>query len=304
MDPLLVIFLLSLFAGYIAVYCLQVFSDWLHQQISPHLMQGRKYYSQMKESAEPWPRISSIKAHPIDRMLGWAGVRRLFLEPVWIILPYAGLLFAAGLLGGFDWVLLFVLLGLMAIIYLLFRGKQRQRSFLAGLPYALDSLNQSLKAGYSLQQAFQFVARETPSPVREVLSAVDRGLGYKVPLRECLEAIEDDLATPEWNSFAEALILQEKTGGNMIPIIASVSQTMRENFVIEQEMRTATASGRMSGMVLAGIVPLALLAFWFLNPSYLRIFMLTTVGRVLFMLAIALEIIGFLLIRKITQTQV
>ena len=133
---------------------------------------------------------------------------------------------------------------------------------------------------------------------------MDRGLGYKVPLRECLEAIEDDLATPEWNSFAEALILQEKTGGNMIPIIASVSQTMRENFVIEQEMRTATASGRMSGMVLAGIVPLALLAFWFLNPSYLRIFMLTTVGRVLFMLAIALEIIGFLLIRKITQTQV
>lgn len=297
-SHLLTIFLLSLFASIIIIWLISYLFDLLFGRAIDN---ANFYFKSVKNVDEPWPRITGAKPRAVDRLVGWAGVRRFFVQPVWIgfvfLAVFAGLVFSLGSRGILLW-----FLGLLGLTwFILYRANRRKRGFVRNFPGALDALTQSLRAGYSLPQAIAFVAKETTGPVRQVLSALNRSTTYKIPLKDAILAIKEELRSPEWDLLAEVILLQERTGGNIVPVIASVASTIRQNSAIEQEVHTATASGRLSGMLIAGLVPVAFLIYLFFSPAYLNVFFTNGLGRLLLVLVVALETVGFLLIRKITK---
>ena len=83
-----------------------------------------------------------------------------------------------------------------------------------------------------------------------------------------------------------------------------IADTIRERVRLQGEIKTLTAQGRLSGMVI-GFLPVILAFFMLLvNPSYLMELITHPVGRVMLLMAVAGELVGFLFIRRIIRIRV
>lgn len=178
------------------------------------------------------------------------------------------------------------------------RVKVSKKRFVTQLPDALDALVSALRAGYALPPALELVARETQGMVREVFAALARAHQYQVPLREAVLRVCAQLRLPEWDLVAQAIEIQGVSGGNIIPTIEELARTLRDKIRVDQEVATATASGRFSGLLIAALAPLSLIGFLIFSPSYMSILLRTELGHLLLAFAALLEVVGFLIIWK------
>jgi tight adherence protein B len=84
----------------------------------------------------------------------------------------------------------------------------------------------------------------------------------------------------------------------------NIAYTIRERIQLKREIKTLTAQGRLSGMIIS-FLPLALAAFlFFTNPSYILILFRHPLGLLLLGGAVVAQIIGIILIRKIVAIEV
>lgn len=170
--------------------------------------------------------------------------------------------------------------------------------FAAQLPDALQMMKNSLQAGHTLDRAMLVVAEEMPDPIalefRETIEELHLGMPLKRAIQNLtMRVIDDNLSI-----FAAALLVQREVGGNLSELLGNLSETIRERFRINQEVRALTAEGRYSGYVVAAL-PIALaLVINLIQPDYLEPLILTQAGNNLIKAACVLEIIGFYFIKK------
>ena len=97
------------------------------------------------------------------------------------------------------------------------------------------------------------------------------------------------------------MIVQQQVGGNLSEILDTLAETIRERQKIIRTVKTLSAQGKMSGIVV-GIIPLVLLAtFSVMSPEYVAPMFKTTLGHIILFFAATLQIIGFLVIRKLVD---
>ena len=81
-------------------------------------------------------------------------------------------------------------------------------------------------------------------------------------------------------------------------LLGNLSETIRERFRINQEVKALTAEGRYSGYVVAAL-PIALaMVINLIQPDYLEPLIRTETGNTLIKVAAGLEIVGFYFIKK------
>jgi tight adherence protein B len=98
-----------------------------------------------------------------------------------------------------------------------------------------------------------------------------------------------------------AVSVQRQTGGNLSQILEVISETIRERLRIKAEIKTLTGQGRASGMII-GLMPLVVAAILMvLNPSYMSKLFETDIGRILVVISIVMEGLGFFFIFKIVN---
>ncbi|MBI3626547.1 type II secretion system F family protein [Candidatus Uhrbacteria bacterium] len=272
--------------------CCAIIITWLGSFVAPR---------ELKPRAVPyWPKLSAKKFSRIDLLVGWAGINNyqkkfaLFivttLLSAWIFHTIAILFIAAvGLL-------FFVTLTLTQI-------KSRQKKFIKDLPDSIDALTKSLKAGYTLNEAFNLVAGEARNPIKQALEVVPLAQDYGLPFDQSLEKINRQINLPEWDLLTQALLLQERKGGNLVPILNNLSEAIRQTITIAQEARVATAAGRISAFIITATIPLLFLFLIFFNPSYLQIMFSSSLGQKLLIAAGMLQIIGFIIMKKISTVK-
>jgi tight adherence protein B len=100
------------------------------------------------------------------------------------------------------------------------------------------------------------------------------------------------------------VILQRETGGNLTEILERAAAIIRDRFRILGDIRTMTAQARFSGLILA-VLPIIMAAVvYVIAPGYLKGLVEDPVGPAVIFAAVALQIIGFLIIRKIVNIRV
>jgi tight adherence protein B len=99
-------------------------------------------------------------------------------------------------------------------------------------------------------------------------------------------------------------LIQRQVGGNLAEILQNIAHTIRERVRIKQEVRTLTAQGRLSGIIIS-LLPFALAVFlFFSNPDYIMVLFRHPVGLFMLGLGLAAQIIGIILIRRIIRIEV
>ncbi|MBI2444239.1 MAG: type II secretion system F family protein [Candidatus Magasanikbacteria bacterium] len=248
----------------------------------------------------PWPVFTITPLTAGERIWREAGWRRRLPSRRYCLGGGALLLIGLGLAGLAPLVLGSIFIA-SAAGWIYRRAQIYRRSLVQELPEALRSLSGALQAGYSIPQAVPWLASATASPLREVWAALARADYYRLPLPTALRRLAGTLAIPEWSLVSATLISALAGGGNIIPLLTAQAETLRDQLSAAAEIKSLTAAGRWSGWLIALLVPAAAFLFWLLQPSYLQVFIATTIGRLLLATALGLEILGLVWISRLVR---
>jgi tight adherence protein B len=200
-----------------------------------------------------------------------------------------------------------VLTGLGALLpywVMLKKRARRMGKFEEQLPETIDLLGRAIRAGHPLSAGLRMVADESPEPVRAEFRQAFEEQRFGLPLEDSLIGMSDRVGLIDVRILTTAILIQRNVGGNLAEILDNLSYTIRERFKIRRQLRVYTAQGRMSGYVLA-LLPLALgCVFYMLNPDYIMILFTDPAGKFGVVVAVILQLIGFLWIRKIVDIEI
>lgn len=219
---------------------------------------------------------------------------------VWVVVTFvpAGLaaLFGAGVLPAAT---LAGLGAFLPLIYIALKKEKRIKTFESQLGDTLIMMCNSLKSGFSFQQAMDSVASDMPAPVGVEFARVCNEIRYGATMDEALENMTERVKSADLMLVVSAVCIQRTTGGNLSEILTTISETIRERLTIKGEIRSITAQGRTSGMIIGALPVMIAVALMLINPSYMNVFFTTSSGRIMLVVSIVMEIIGFLGIKKV-----
>jgi tight adherence protein B len=204
--------------------------------------------------------------------------------------------------------LISVVLGSVAALgpfaYVLNKRSRRFRKFEEQLPPALDMMVSALRGGQSLISAIGVVGREVPDPIgREFRTCYDEQ-NYGLELRTALENLAIRIPIQDVRIVITAILIQKETGGNLAEVLDKCSHVIRERFRLKREIRTKTAQGRLTGMVIAAL-PLGLgFLLYLMNPAVMSLLWKRPMGLKMLYTGLTMMVIGGLIIRKIVRIRV
>ena len=230
-------------------------------------------------------------------------VSRLALISGVIALAGAGLGAAIGLhLGLIPFVA--AAMGCLPLFWLLWRRKRRLKAFAVQLPDALEMLARALRAGQSLQAGFNMIQSEMSAPIGKEFGRVFEEQNLGVPLEESLRDMTERIPNLDLKFFVTAIVLQRQTGGDLAEILDKIGSLIRQRFQIWGQVQALTGEGRLSGIVLMALPVLLFFAVYYLNPDYVMILFTDSMGTKMLAVAVFLQIVGALVIRKIVNIKV
>ncbi|MDH7576904.1 MAG: type II secretion system F family protein [Bacillota bacterium] len=182
--------------------------------------------------------------------------------------------------------------------------QRRLHAFNNQLSDALVVMTNSLRAGYSFLQAMEMVAREMPPPLADEFSRTLREMQLGTATEAALSNLARRVGSEDLDLIIVALLIQRQIGGNLAEILDNIAETIRERVRIKGEIKTLTAQGRLSGLII-GLLPVVLLVILFLiNPVYIGLLFTEPLGLILLGGAALGEIMGVFLLRRIVDIRV
>jgi tight adherence protein B len=195
-------------------------------------------------------------------------------------------------------------IGLLPFGWLLLRRRRRLKAFAAQLPDALEMMARTLRAGQGLAFGFSMVATEMPPPIGKEFSRVFEEQNLGIPLDDSLRYLTERIPNLDLKFFVTALILQRQTGGDLAEILDKIASLIRDRFRIWGQVQSLTGEGRLSGIVLLALPFVLFLAVEHLNPTYVNVLFTDPMGKKMLAVAIVMQILGALVIRKIVNIKV
>lgn len=207
------------------------------------------------------------------------------------------------LLGIFVGVICAVIAWFIPHWYVLIRARRRMNAFVNQLGDTITLMANSLRAGYSLLQTMEMVAREAPSPMREEFRRVVREIGFGIPTQEALNHLLRRIPSEDLDLLVTAISIQHEVGGNLAQILDVIGETIRERVRIKGEIRVLTAQQSLSGYIISALpVGLAVILF-LLNPDYMST-LFAWPWICMPIAAVICMVIGFIVMRRIVAIEV
>jgi tight adherence protein B len=181
---------------------------------------------------------------------------------------------------------------------------KRFNAFEEFLPEAIDLVGRALRAGHPLSAGFKMAADDGPEPVAGEFRRVFEEQRFGLPLQDSLLALADRINLVDVRILVTAILIQREVGGNLAEILDNLSAVVRARFTIRRQIRVYTAQGRMTGYLLSVLPLIIFVILYMLNPEYMSILFTDPIGKILVMVAITMQLLGFLWIRKIIKIEI
>jgi tight adherence protein B len=193
-----------------------------------------------------------------------------------------------------------------AIPYIIVAVKVNRRMalFSEQFPDAIDMITNALRAGFALNGAIQMVAEESPEPVGTEFKILYEEQKLGLDLKQALLNFGNRMDTTDVPIFVTAVLIQRDTGGNLAEVLDNIAYVIRDRYRILGEVRTFTAQGRLSGFILALLPVFMAGVLSILSPGYIEGMAQDQLGSVLISVAVVLQVVGFLWIRKIVNIKI
>ncbi len=245
---------------------------------------GAKYKAGVSQTAEAaWLRITPDQVVALSLLSGFAiALLILLFFQFWILALLAG---TAGL----------------ALPSALLRVAKRNRDarFGAQLVDALGNMSNSLKAGFSLPQAFDLIAREMQPPIKQEFGLVTQEMRLGLPMEKALGNLLNRMRSQDLDLVVTSIDVSREVGGNLTEVFTNIAGTIRERQRVEGKIRMLSAQGRLQGLIMT-LLPVFIMVFlsWF-YPDYIDPLFTERAGWLLLSVAGVMLVIGGFVIHKI-----
>lgn len=193
---------------------------------------------------------------------------------------------------------------MLPAFYVRLKKQRRLNRIDRQLVEALSHIANSIRAGFAMLQAIDAAAQRLEPPLSEEFSRLVADVRLGASLEDSLVAMSGRVGSYDLDMMITAILIQRGSGGNLSEILDNVAETIRERDRIRGEIKVMTAQQRFAATVLA-LWPLALGGIFFLlNPSLMSNLWTEPAGLVLLGIAVTLQLLGLLTIRRITTIEI
>lgn len=211
----------------------------------------------------------------------------------------ASVLALVGVLLGFAsgtsllWGLVFALFApIGAKLVLINRTARRRARFSDQVDDTVQLMAGGLRAGHGLSRTVAAVANDAEAPTSEELARVVNETRLGRNLAESMAVTAQRMQSPDFEWVAQAIAINQETGGNLAEVLDQVGKTIRQRNEIRRQVRALSAEGRLSAVVLVTL-PIAVFLFLALvQPGYVTVFFTNPIGIIALIVAILLLILG------------
>ena len=185
--------------------------------------------------------------------------------------------------------------------YILLQRNRRIARFESQLPDALDMMSRALQAGHPFNETLKLVGEEMNEPIASEFNQVFSDMNFGVPMKTAFLSLLERVPSVSLNALITAILIQHESGGRMAEIMDKIAHVIRGRFKLQRTVKTLSAEGRMSAIVLialpfvlAGVISLT-------EPSYLPRLTNDAFGMKLIYASLVFLLIGILWIRSIIR---
>lgn len=194
--------------------------------------------------------------------------------------------------------------GALPLMYVIRKKNKRLWKFEEQFPESLEFVARSMRAGHAFSVSLEMLHREFQEPLAGEFRRTFEEHNLGLPLDTALQKLSQRVPSLDVHFFVSAVLLQKRTGGNLAEILDKLAYVIRERFKLRGKIRAISAHGRMTGMALTSI-PLAVACMMFVtNPDYVLFFLHDEVGQLMAGAGVLLQILGYLIIKKIVNIEV
>jgi tight adherence protein B len=185
-----------------------------------------------------------------------------------------------------------------------YRRQKRFEKIEELFPEAIDTLARAVRAGHAFTTALEMISNEATEPLAGEFRKLYEEQKFGMPVRDALMNLTERVPLVDVKFFVTAVMLQRETGGNLAEILDNLSYVIRERFKIQRQVRVHTAQGRLTMALLMAMPPAVVAALAVFSPEFVRPLFYDPIGHTLLVVSIALQTIGYFVIRKIIKIQV
>jgi tight adherence protein B len=190
-------------------------------------------------------------------------------------------------------------------IYVNRQKNQRLNIFNDQLQDMLNLVVNGLRAGFSIVQAMESVAKELPPPISSEFFRVVQEMQLGITMETALDNLVRRIPSDDLDLIIVAINVQREVGGNLAEILDTISYTIRERVRIKGEIRVLTAQVMYSGRFLALLPIILSLILWFANRSYMMTFFDNLIcGLIMLSVAAIMVGIGYFVMTRIADIEV
>jgi tight adherence protein B len=171
------------------------------------------------------------------------------------------------LLGIIGLVLAVVVVPLTARFVVGHLAERRRTQFAEALPDTLQLLTSTLRSGYGLLQALDSVAEEAAEPARTEFRRALLEIRVGRDPSTALHALSDRMASQDFAWVVGAIDINREIGGDLVAVLETTAETIRERQKTFRQMRALTAEGRLSSKILTALPIVVALVMWMINPD-------------------------------------
>lgn len=225
----------------------------------------------------------------------------LFYAPTFALLAFLiGALLAGPLVG----LALGIGVAAVPLAYVFQRRDARVRHFERQLPDTLTLLAGAMRAGFSFLQGLETVSEESHGPMRRELQRVFTEVRLGRAIEEALGDTAERMGSRDLAWTVMAIRIQREVGGNLAQLLDTVADTMTKRERLRREIRSLTAEGRLSAVVVSLFPPIFAVILLVIQKDYLERLFDETMGVVAVIGAAILSVAGWFWLRKIVDIEV
>jgi len=183
-------------------------------------------------------------------------------------------------------------------------AEKRQLLIEDQLADAMVSLSNAIKAGLSLAQALDILARQSPKPICQEFLQIVGEYQLGKDLEQCLKEAKDRLRSENFALFAAALEASRQSGGRLNETVERIATSVRELQRLERKVRSETAQARTSSVYMALAPPVILVMNYFIDPVHTRMLFTEVPGQIILCAAGVMNLLAYFWARMILNPEI
>lgn len=137
--------------------------------------------------------------------------------------------------------------------------RRKQREFQEQFREAIQSISASMRAGYSVENAMKETKKDLSVlyneniAIQRELTHMVRQIYLQIPMEQIMEEWADRVCQEDVRNFVNVFVMAKKSGGNMIGIIKSSADQIRDKLEVRAEIETMLAARKYEFKVMSAI---------------------------------------------------